>query len=158
MKSWIFIGLLLAIMSGAAAFYYSTTQAKIQQLIENTTVLEENNKTLLTANQENLNAIDDLQNSYETIQQNYTKLQNDFQSTRIQNKELRDRLSKHELDALANAKPGLVERTINNASEEAARCFELLSGSPLTEEEQNAKTAKQFNSECPWLYDTLISR
>ena len=158
MKSWIFIGLLLAMMSGAAAFYYSTTQATIQQLTENNAVLQENNKTLETVNNQNLSTIDNLQTSYETVQQNYTELQDQFQFIRLQNRELRERLGEHELDALAAAKPSLVERIVNNASEEAGRCFELLSGSPLTEEEQNAETARQFNSECPWLYDTLVSR
>jgi chromosome segregation ATPase len=145
-------------MSGAAMFYYSTTQRAIQKLTENNVVLQENNKTLSTANEQNLSTIDDLQTSYETVRQNYTQLQNQFQEIRSQNRELRERLSEHELDALAAAKPDLVERIVNNASEEAARCFELLSGAPLNEEEINAETPKQFNSECPFLYDTLVSR
>lgn len=158
MKSWIFIGLLLSIMSGAAYYYYSTTQSTIQKLTENNAVLQENNKTLSTANEQNLSTIDNLQTSYETVQKNYTQLQSQFQEIRSQNIELRERLSEHELDALAAAKPGLVESIVNNASEEATRCFELLSGAPLNEEEINAETPRQFNSECPFLYDTLISR
>jgi regulator of replication initiation timing len=158
MKSWIFIGLLLAMMSGAVYYYYSTTQATIQQLIQNNTILEENNKTLVTANQTNLDTIDDLQTSYDQIFDNYTRLETEFQIIRSQNNKLRERLGKHELDALAAAKPGLVESVINNASKKVSRCFELLSGAPLNEEEQNAETARQFNSECPWLYDTLVPR
>lgn len=158
MKSWIFIGLLLSIMGGAAFYYYSTTQSTINQLIENNTVLEENNKTLSTANEQNLSTIDDLEASYEKVQQNYTELQNSFQRIRSQNSELREKLGKHELDALAAAKPKLVERIINNASQDALRCFELMSGAPLNEDEINAETPKQFNSECPFLYDTLVSR
>jgi len=158
MKPRIFIGLLLAMMSGAAYYYYSTTQSTIQKLTENNAVLEENNKTLVTANNRNLDAIEDLRSSYNQVQQDYTKLQSEFQQIRTQNNKLKERLGKHELDALAAAKPGLVENVINNASEKALRCFELLSGAPLNEEEKNAKTAQQFNSECPWIYDTLISR
>jgi hypothetical protein len=51
-----------------------------------------------------------------------------------------------------------VQRLINGGSKNAGRCFELLSGSPLTEKEKNAKTDKSFNNECPWLYDTYKSR
>ena len=158
MKSWIFIGLLLSIMSGAAYFYYSTTQSTIQKLTENNAALEENNKTLETANEQNLSTIKDLEESYEEVQKNYEILQTRFQEIRSQNNELKERLGNHELGALAAAKPELVENIINNASENALRCFELLSGAPLNEEELNAKNPRQFNSECPWAYSIFISR
>lgn len=95
-------------MGGAVYYYYSTTQATIQQLIQNNVVLEENNKTLVTANQTNLDTIDNLQTSYDLVFDNYTQLQAEFQEIRSQNNKLRERLGKHELDALAAAKPGLV--------------------------------------------------
>lgn len=158
MKSWIFIGILIAMISGAAYYYYSTTQTRIAQLIENNTVLEENNKQLVTANQTNINTIDELQKSYTKIQEQFTQVQSEFQVIRSQNMELRQRLGEHELDALAAARPELVERVINNASQNAVRCFELLSGSPLTERERSAKNEKEFNAECPWLYYELVTR
>ena len=144
-------------MSGAAYYYYSTTQSRIAQLIENNAVLEENNKQLVTANELNLQTITDLQASYQRVQEQYTQVQSEFQVIRMQNKELRERLGRHELDALAAARPELVQRTINNASENALRCFELLSGSPLTEQERNARNEREFNSECPWLYHELVT-
>jgi hypothetical protein len=70
---------------------------------------------------------------------------------------LRDRLGKHELDVLAAAKPGLVEKILNSAAEKAMRCFELESGSVLTDKEKEAKNARAFNSECPWIYDRLVA-
>lgn len=157
MKTWIFISILIAMMSGAAYYYYSTTQSRIAQLIENTTVLEENNKQLITVNETNLNTIAELQDSYARVQEQYTQVQSEFQVIRSQNRELRDRLSRHELDVLAAAKPALVENIINNASDNAIRCFEILSGSPLTEQERNAKNEKEFNSECSWIYHELVS-
>lgn len=157
MKSWIFIGVLITMMSGAAYYYYSTTQSRIAQLIENNAVLEENNKQLITANETNLNTITELQNSYTRVQEQYTQAQSEFQVIRSQNAELRERLGRHELDALAASKPGLVENVINNASDDAARCFELLSGSPLTEQERNAKNEREFNMECSWLYYELVA-
>jgi regulator of replication initiation timing len=155
MKSWIFIGLLIAMMGGAAYYYYSSTQSRIAQLIENNAVLDENNKQLVTANQTNLNTITELQQSYQRVREQYTQIQSEFRVIRLQNEELRERLGRHELDALAAAKPGLVEDIINDASEDALRCFELLSGSPLTKQERDAKTAVQANSECPWFFDEM---
>lgn len=152
MKSWIFIGILITLLSGAAYYYYSTTQSRIAQLTENNATLVANNVQLQRANQENLDTIDDLNKSFIEIQENYTRLETEFQTIRSQNNELRERLGRHDLGALAVARPGLVERTINNASANALRCFELLSGAPLTESEQNATSEQQFNSECPWLW------
>ena len=58
---------------------------------------------------------------------------------------LYNRLSKHDIGNLAENKPGLVEKIINKASDSAARCMEIASGSPLTEEELNGTP----NRECP---------
>ena len=58
---------------------------------------------------------------------------------------LNNRLSKHDICNLAENKPGLVEKIINKASDSAARCMEIASGSPLTEEELNGTP----NRECP---------
>jgi TolA-binding protein len=157
MKSWIIIGILISLMSGAAYFYYSSTQSRIAALIENNAALEANNLALKNANNENLQTIDDLQSSYQEVQENFSRVQSEFQIIRLQNNELRERLGRHELDALAAAKPGLVERRINNASDKAMRCFELMSGAPLNEQERNAKNDKEFNSECPWIYYDRVS-
>ena len=152
MKSWIIIGVLITLMSGAAYFYYSTTQNRIAALIANNATLTANVQTITNANEQNVQTIEDLQTAYIKVQEDFSRVQSEFQVIRMQNTELRERLGRHELNALAAAKPKLVERTINNASDNAARCFELLSGAPLTENERNAKSEKQFNSECPWLW------
>lgn len=152
MKSWIFIGLLLSLMSGAAYFYYSTTQTRIETLISDNSTLTSNVSELQKANQENINTIDNLNINFERVQTDYSELQSEFQEIRKQNAELRERLGEHDLEYLARNKPGLVENIINGASDDALRCFEILSGSPLTEDEKNAKSEKEFNSECPFLW------
>ena len=139
-------------MSGAAYFYYSTTQSRIAELIANNATLTANVQTITDANNQNIQTIDDLQASYQRVQEDFSRVQSEFQVVRLQNNELRERLGRHELDALAAAKPGLVERTVNNASTNAMRCFELMSGAPLNEKERAATTERQFNSECPWLF------
>ena len=152
MKVWIIIGILITLMSGAAYFYYSTTQNRIAALIANNATLEANNVTITNANEQNIQTIDDLQSSYQKVQEDFSRVQSEFQIVRLQNNELKERLGQHELDALAAAKPVLVERIINNASKNSMRCFELMSGAPLNEKERNAKNDKEFNSECPWVY------
>lgn len=152
MKVWIIIGILITLMSGAAYFYYSTTQNRIAALIANNATLEANNVTITNANEQNIQTIDDLQLSYQKVQEDFSRVQSEFQIVRLQNNELKERLGQHELDALAAAKPVLVERIINKASINSMRCFELMSGAPLNEKERNAKNDREFNSECPWIY------
>lgn len=152
MKSWIFIGILIAILSGAAYYYYTTTQDRIATLTANNATLAANVQTLTSANEQNVATIEDLQAEYTRVQEDYSRVQSEFQIIRSQNNELRERLGRHELDALAASRPGLVERTIDNATENALRCFELMSGSPLNERELAATNERQFNSECPWAF------
>ena len=64
---------------------------------------------------------------------------------------LAKKLGRHELDILAANKPGLVGKIINKASDNALRCFELITGSPRTEDELKANKKSQLNSECPTL-------
>jgi TolA-binding protein len=155
MKSWIFIGILITLMSGAAYFYYSTTQSRIAALIANNATLIANVQTITAANTQNVQTIEDLQEAYRRVQEEFTQVQSEFQIIRSQNQELRERLGRHELDVLAAARPGLVERTINRASVNALRCFELLSGAPLNDRERAARTDREFNSECPWMFEEL---
>lgn len=154
MKLYIIIAMFMAasMISGGVYYYYTSTQAKIAALIANNATLTANVQTLTDANNQNIQTIDDLQASYQRVQEDFSRVQSEFQIIRLQNNELRERLGRHELDALAAAKPGLVERTVNNASANAMRCFELMSGAPLNEKERAATTERQFNSECPWLF------
>ena len=157
MNSWIIIGVLVAAMSSGVYFYFTTTQHKIQKLTSNIATLESNNKQLQTAINKSNETVDYLQNSYKQIQDQYNMAQADLQNIRSQNDELKQKLGKHELGVLAENKPYLVEKIINTASKKANRCFELLSGAPLTEEEKNAKNEKEFNSECPFLFNALLN-
>ena len=66
-------------------------------------------------------------------------------------KNLAKKLGRHELDILAQNKPGLVVRIINRASKNELRCFEIQTGSPLTHDELAARKKSQSNGECPKL-------
>jgi len=146
----------MTMLGGGAYKYYTSTQNTIMQLTTNNTQLKENQKQLEEAVQKANATVEYLQNNFETIKKNFEEASAQLQISREQNNQLTERLGRHEIGVLAIAKPQLVERIINNASSEAMRCFELLSGAPLTEEEKNAENERQFNSECPWLYVDLI--
>lgn len=156
-KKWIITGIVVSLLVAAAYYYYNSTQQRIQDLIEQSAVLKQNAIQFESANQKNLETIDTLQQDFEEVRRNYEQVQDEFQIIRMHNKELRERVAERDISTLAAEKTVLVEKTINNASNNSLRCFELLSGSPLTEKEKNAKNEREFNAECPWLYDQLVT-
>lgn len=74
-----------------------------------------------------------------------------FQDARDRVDELEEQLERHDLAFLAANRPGLIERRINNGTDEIGRCFEIASGAPLTEEELAATRPSEINSQCPEL-------
>ena len=138
------------IVCGLFYWYYNDTQERMA-------ILNENNAKLETAVATSEAAVESLQADYEKANQELGELNEKFTSIRRQNKTLSDKLGRHDLGNLAENKPGLVEKVITKASGKANRCFELISGAELTEKEKEATNGKSFNSECPWLFDYLIS-
>ena len=138
-------------MGGLGYWYYTDTQKTIA-------VLTENNAKLNVAVATNEATITAMAANFKKANEEIQRVNVEFAATRQQNNILADKLAKHDLELLASKRPDSIERLINGGSAAAGRCFELLSGSPLTEKEKNAKTAKSFNNECPWLYDTYRSR
>jgi len=153
----IYFFIVLLGLGGGLVWYYKSTQAAIMQLTQNNAILTATVDEMEGINQQNLETINTLESDYTQSLNDFNELQDQFIEIRRQNNELRERLGKHELDALALAKPVLVERIINRASSKAMRCFELLSGAELTDAERSASNGKAFNSECPWVYDDLVA-
>ncbi len=148
MKLTAIVGALLLAMSALFYWYYNDTQSRMA-------VYSENNARLEVAVQTNQQAISELKLQNYLANAELKKVNTAFSASRQENAQLVDRLSKHEIGVLAATKPALVEGIINNASAKALRCFEILSGSPLTDKEMDAKDAKSFNSECPWLWASV---
>lgn len=144
------IGIII-MMSGIGYWYYTDTQNTIA-------VLTENNAKLNLAVATNEETIKTMAADFAAANEELKKTNAEFAATREQNNQLASKLQEHDLELTAASRPRSVQRLINNGSRNAGRCFELLSGSPLTEKEKNAKTDKSFNNECPWLYDTYKSR
>ena len=137
--------IVMCAMGGIGYWYYSDTQEKLA-------TLHENNAKLETAVAISEDTISTLRADYAKANEELQKVNQEFANIRSQNNVLSKKLAKHDLAVLGAGKPGLVEKIINNASDKAGRCFEILSGAKLTQKEKEAKNGKAFNSECPWLW------
>jgi len=143
--------LLLCGAGGIGYWYYNDTQERMA-------ILQENNAKLNTAVELNEQTISSLEQDYEKASSELASLNEAYTAIRRQNQQLADKLQEIDLTAAAIANAEGIERAVNRGTENAGRCFELLSGAELTEKERTAKNGIAFNKECPWLYDTYKSR
>ena len=132
--------LALVLLAGAGGGYLYVTK-----LQKDNAILKTNQVKLETAVAESNQVIEQqtkdlkqIRNTLKKVEELNAKLEKDRNA-------LNNRLGKHDIGNLAENKPGLVEKIINKASDSAARCMEIASGSPLTEEELNGTP----NRECP---------
>jgi septal ring factor EnvC (AmiA/AmiB activator) len=135
----------ILVMGGIGYWYYNDTQETISTLTANNAKLE-------TAVQTQEDAINSLQESYAAMAAENQRINDAYAEIRRQNNRLSQKLADMDLGLLAQEKPESIERAVNNGTVNAGRCFELLSGSPLTEKELNATNGEEFNKECPWLW------
>ena len=119
--------------------------------------LQKDNATLKSNQIKLESAIEDQKQVIEQQAEDFRKIRNTLDKLEEVNKKLEQdkadlnkRLGKHDIGNLAENKPKLVEKIINGASKSAARCVEIASGSPLTEEELNGTP----NRECPGFWPT----
>jgi len=138
--------LIVTAVLGAVGFgawkYYTYTQEQIRVYATNAANAEQ-------AQQATQAALDSVRENLEQVQKQFNEVTEDFSNAQKRVDTLEEKLSEHDLGQLAQARPGLVENIINNASNEVGRCMEILSGSPLTEKEINATKPSKINSECP---------
>ena len=105
--------ILLGILGGAAwaaKYYYDTTQATIAQL-------RENNAKLEVANQENQATITQMQENNIRLNALTDQLNADLRKSEAYGDELRNTLNKHNLTHLANKKPGMIEKRMQDATD-----------------------------------------
>ena len=143
--------IIICVMGAVGYWYYNDTQARLA-------VLQENNAKLEIAVATNESALETLQADYASAQNEISALNSAYQAIRRQNNRLADKLQKIDLEAAAIANAEAIERAVNRGTENAGRCFELLSGAELNEKERKAQNDIAFNKECPWLYDDYKSR
>ena len=138
------IALIVILLAGAGGGYLYVNKLQKDNAIlkSNQIKLEsavEDQKSVIQQQTQDLKKI---RNTLKEVEETNKKLQADRDS-------LNKRLGKHDIGNLAENKPGLVEKIINKASDSAARCVEIASGSPLTEEELNGTPNRECTSFWP---------
>ena len=148
--------IILVILLGAGGFggwtYMEKLRADNHVLQINQEVLKENELKLNDAIAEQQAVIVEKQRQAEQIQTANAALRTETSRLNSEKKNLAKKLGRHELDILAQNKPGLVARVINRASDNALRCFEVLTGAPLTPDEEAADKPSLYNRECPTIH------
>lgn len=137
--------ILMIAMGGVGYWYYTDTQKTMRILVANeakATLAAKTAEAATKAIQENL----------VRVQEQLQKVNAEFAESRQNNKILSKKLGKYDLATMGEENPPAVQRMINAATKRVSRCFELESGSKLTEREKNAKSGREFNRECPWLW------
>jgi predicted nuclease with TOPRIM domain len=105
----IVVGLLGGAVYGAK-YYYDTTQNTIASL-------RENNAKLEVANETNQATIKKMGQDTARLNDLTNQLAQDLQTSERYGDELRATLNKHNLTNLANKKPGLIEKRMQNATD-----------------------------------------
>ena len=116
----IVVGLLGGAVYGAK-YYYDTTQNTIA-------ALRENNAKLEVANETNQATIKQMGQDTARLNDLTNQLAQDLQTSERYGDELRSTLNKHNLTHLANKKPGLIEKRMQNATDKLWDDLESITG------------------------------
>ena len=123
----IFVIALLGGAAYAAKYYYDTTQATIAQL-------RENNAKLEVANEENQQTIKKMGKDAKRLNALTDQLSADLRKAEEYGDELRNTLNKHDMTHLANKKPGLIEKRMQNATDKLWDDLESVTSDNTTSE------------------------
>ena len=139
----------MGVVGGVGYWYYNDTQKRLA-------ILNENNAKLETAAAIQTEAIETMQKDLKIAQELNVKTEMLFADARQEVNTLRDKFNKtsrllgeRDIGTLAVAKPRPVGKIITKGTKNAFRCFEIVSGAPLTEKETNAEKPSQLNTSCP---------
>ena len=138
--------IILVLLMGAGGF---GAYSWVQKLQAENQILQVNQDKLQGALEDQSLVVQMQEKDAKRIQGINSELRVEIQAAEKDSKNLAKKLGRHELDILAANKPGLVVKIINRASKNEMRCYEIASGSPLTEEELAATKKSQTNGECP---------
>ena len=137
------IGFIILALIGSAGY--------VIKLQRDNTILKENAVKLEDAISEQKQVIENQKKDFAEILEANKKINELVNNLKKDLDDLDKRFNKGERDIgkLAIERTGAIERIINKGSENAKRCIEIASGSPLTEEEKNATKKSEINPECP---------
>ena len=139
----IMIGVMVAGLAGAGAYVFklradnATLKAnaiKLESAISDQKQLIENQQKDF---KEILNANNQMNKLVEVLKKDLNDLDKRFNK------------GKRDIGKISIERSKVMEKIINKGGDNAGRCMEIASGSPLTEEELNATKKSEINSECP---------
>ena len=138
-----FIGIIITSLLGAGAY--------VLKLQRDNVILKENAVKLESAISEQKQVIENQKKDFTEILEANKKINELVNNLKKDLDDLDKRFTKKDRDIgkLAIERTKVIERIINKGSENAKRCIEIASGSPLTEEEKNATKKSEINPECP---------
>ena len=113
---------ILVVLSGVgygAISYYNDTQERLA-------TLRDNNAKLEVANKSKEEALKTIQSNVEKTNKLNKELQGRLQDAEVYQDDLRKKLQKHDLTRLSEKKPGLVEKKINEGTQELFNDFESI--------------------------------
>ena len=116
--------IIVGILGGAAygaKYYYDTTQNTIAQL-------RDNNAKLEVANETNQATIEKMGQDTARLNELNSELNANLRKSEEYGDELRNTLNKHNLTHLANKKPGLIEKRMQNATDKLWDDLESITG------------------------------
>ena len=139
----------MGVLGGVFYWYYNDTQEKMA-------ILHENNAKLEIATATQTQAIESLEEDIVQAREITKRTEQEFAVAREQVDNLRNKfnkqselLGKRDIGTLAQAKPKVIAKIVTKGTKNINRCFEIVSGSQLTEKETNAEKPSQLNSSCP---------
>ena len=149
--SGIKVGLILLVLAGAGGgFMY------VKNLKADLAVSEADNMKLEESVAEQKAVIEQVQADFKKQQEISKKLQEVNSTLAKELKDTEEKFNKvnasgkkRDVGNLAIKKSKIIEKVINKGTANANRCFEIATGSPLTEKEKNATKKSQINPECP---------
>ena len=139
------IGFIILALLGSAGY--------VLKLQRDNTVLKENAVKLESAVAEQKQLIENQKKDFEEILAANKKINELVNNLKKELDDLDKRFNKGDRDIgkLAIERTPAIERVINKGADNATRCIEIASGSPLTEQEKNATKKSEINPECPSL-------
>ena len=140
-----FIGIIISALLGAGAY--------VMKLQRDNVILKENAVKLESAISEQKQVIENQKKDFEEILAANKKINELVNNLKKDLDDLDKRFNKGDRDIgkLAIERTPAIERVINKGADNATRCIEIASGSPLTEQEKNATKKSEINPECPSL-------
>jgi chromosome segregation ATPase len=138
-----FIGIISAAVLGGAAY--------VMKLQKDNAILKENAVKLESAITEQKTLIENQKKDFAEILEANKKINDLVNTLKKDLEDLDKRFTKKDRDIgkLAIEKTKVLEKIINKGTDNAKRCIEIASGSPLTEKELNATKKSEINPECP---------